>query len=148
MRVRFVVRNRALFFHKDLSILNLCDKKTILIHMYIEKKDAEEFSIPGGTVGRLYPTHPDNEQTVALVETDGVYPEKGFAVNDVCTETIVMLEGEFCIEYNGEEYILRPGDVLMILPKHPYRISGKGKVCVCITPGWDSAQNHIITPNT
>jgi len=116
--------------------------------MYIEKKDAEEFSIPGGTVGRLYPTHPDNEQTVALVETDGVYPEKGFAVNDVCTETIVMLEGEFCIEYNGEEYILRPGDVLMILPKHPYRISGKGKVCVCITPGWDSAQNHIITPNT
>ena len=112
--------------------------------MYIQKKDAEHFSISGGTEGVLYPTHPNGEQTIAMVETNGTYPESGFAVNDICTETIVMIEGEFVVDYNGRSYMLVPGDVLMILPKKRYKISGNGRACVCITPGWDSVQNHII----
>lgn len=112
--------------------------------MMYKKRDAQKFSIPGGTKGFLYPSHPRGEQTVAYIEMDGAYPEKGYSINDVCTETLYMLEGSFEIECGGKNYTLKGGDLFMILPKNKYRTRGKGKALALITPAWSKKQNHII----
>ncbi|MBI2411514.1 MAG: cupin domain-containing protein [Candidatus Kerfeldbacteria bacterium] len=112
--------------------------------MYYSQQDAQEFTIPGGTHGYLYPTHPKGEQSIAYIEMDGVYPEAGYSRNDRCTETIYVLEGEMEIEYQGQWHTLKPHDLLMIEPENKYRSRGCGKAMVVITPGWDKSQNHII----
>lgn len=81
---------------------------------------------------------------MAFIEMDGVYPEHGYSMNDRCTETIYVLEGEFVEEIDGKEVRLGPGDVCMVLPGQKYRSSGKGKAVLAITPAWDKEQNHII----
>ena len=112
--------------------------------MYITSSNAQSFTIPGGTTGVLYPPHPKGEQSVAVVELDGQYPEKGYSVNDVCTETLYVMEGELSIDTEKDIVRMTKGDLFMILPGMRYRLTGKGKVCVLITPSWDSAQNHIV----
>lgn len=112
--------------------------------MYYTQKEAQEFTIPGETHGYLYPPHPKKEQSVAYIEMDGIYPEQGYSMNDVCTETLYMIEGEFEEEVDGKVYTLKAGDVLMVLPGQKYRSKGKGKAVVIITPAWDKTQNHIL----
>ncbi len=112
--------------------------------MFYSKKDAQPFTIPGGTDGILYPPSPKGDQSVAVIEMDGTYPQKGYSMNDQCTETIYMLEGSFRVEYDGAWYTLNPGDLLMLLPGKKYRTQGKGKACVFITPAWNSEQNHLM----
>ena len=112
--------------------------------MFIKKNQTEKFSIDGGTNGYLYPNHPKGEQTVAFVEMDGVYPLKGYSLNDVCTETIFVVEGSLEVEIEGQKEILKPGDMVMILPGNKYRVEGKGKSVDLITPAWDKKQNHIL----
>ncbi|MCW1930540.1 MAG: cupin domain-containing protein [Candidatus Kerfeldbacteria bacterium] len=113
--------------------------------MYYKKSQAQQFTIPGGTDGVLYPAHPKGEQSIAYIEMEGEYPVGGYSFNDVCTETLYMQEGHFTVEYGGETFELDPGDVLMLLPGKKYRTWGKGKAVIVITPSWDKAQNHIIT---
>lgn len=112
--------------------------------MYINKADATTFSIPGGTQGAIYPDHPNKEMTVAVVEMDGVYPEKGFSINTRCTETIYMISGSFVLNANGQEHHLNPGDMFMILPNTKYSIAGTGTAMDVITPAWDKSQNSIV----
>lgn len=128
--------------------------------MLFHSSDAQTFTIPGGTSGLLYPPSPKGDQSVAVVELDGIYPEKGWSVNDICTETLYVLEGELKLivqkepdprvprlredgNDKEEEYALVSGDLFMILPGNKYRLSGKGTSCVFITPSWDSSQNNI-----
>lgn len=113
--------------------------------MYYKKRDAEEFFIPGGTKGFLYPSSPRGDQTIAIVEMEGVYPEEGCSINDYCTETLVLIKGELEVRVNDKKYELKEeGDTIRILPENKYSIAGKGKVVVSIAPNWDSTQNHII----
>lgn len=112
--------------------------------MIIHSQDAQSFTIPGGTSGRLYPPSPKGDQSLAVVEMDGVYPITGYSLNDVCTETLFPLEGAFEVEYGADRFSLVPGDMLMLLPGKKYRIQGKGKSVVLITPSWDKKQNHIV----
>lgn len=112
--------------------------------MLYKKRDAQQFIILGGTTGFLYPSHPKGEQTVASIEMNGAYPREGYSINDICIETLYMLEGSFEIEYRKKRYQLEAGDLFMILPKQKYRTCGKGKALVFITPSWDKKQNHII----
>lgn len=112
--------------------------------MYISKDQATSFDIPGGTSGRIYPDSPNGDQTIAQVQLDGVYPERGFSLNDHCTETIYMLDGQFDLTYGTKTYTLNPGDLFMILPGTKYRITGRGQALDLITPSWDKSQNHII----
>jgi mannose-6-phosphate isomerase-like protein (cupin superfamily) len=112
--------------------------------MFVKKELAQSFSIQGGTNGAIYPSSPKGDQTIAVVEMDGVYPSDGYSVNDFCTETIFMLEGKFELEAEGKKYQLESGDLFMILPGVKYRIVGKGKSMDFISPAWDKSQNHII----
>lgn len=112
--------------------------------MFYKKEQATKFSIPGGTNGLLFPSSPKGDQTVAVVEMDGIYPATGYSLNDFCTETIYLTEGLLEAEVGGQQYTLRPGDLLVILPGNKYRITGQGKSVDLITPAWDKAQNHMV----
>jgi mannose-6-phosphate isomerase-like protein (cupin superfamily) len=112
--------------------------------MLIKKEEAQEFSIPGGTEGVLYPSSPSGDQTIAYVEIDGVYPEKGYSINDVCTESIFLVAGSVEVELDGKWNVLEEGDVCLIFPGNKYRMRGNGKALDLITPAWDKNQNHII----
>ena len=107
-------------------------------------EDGKAFELPGGTKGVIFPSHPTGEQTIVMVEQHGVFPEKGYAVNDRCTETIYMLEGSFTITVNEVEHTLNPGELMMILPGERHVIRGDGKSLDIITPAWDPNQNHHI----
>lgn len=93
----------------------------------------------------LYPPSPKGDHSIAVVETRGRYPQTGVAYNDICTETVYLLEGQLRITLNGKETVLDPGDLCMILPNIKYSIEGIGKAMVLITPQWDSNQNHHIS---
>jgi mannose-6-phosphate isomerase-like protein (cupin superfamily) len=112
--------------------------------MHVRSDEASAFEIPGGTVGAIYPSSPRGDQTIARVSMDGVYPEKGWSINSVCTETIFLLEGEFELTVGDQKIILRPNDLYMILPGNKYQIRGKGTALDLMTPAWDKNQNKII----
>ena len=112
--------------------------------MIYKKIDAEKFTITGGTEGIIFPSSPKGDQTVAYVEMDGIYPEKGYSINSKCTETICLIDGSFSIEISGKKYMMKKGDICMILPGNKYRIVGKGKSFDFITPAWDKKQNKIV----
>lgn len=112
--------------------------------MYYTKTNAQEFTIPGETNGVLYPSHPQGEQTVARVSLDGRYPEKGYSINETCTETLYILSGSLTLTYGEEQYVMEPEDIFYIVPGTKYALEGKGESLVLISPEWDSDQNTII----
>jgi mannose-6-phosphate isomerase-like protein (cupin superfamily) len=112
--------------------------------MLIKKEKSQNFTITGGTKGRIYPSSPEGDFTVAEVKMDGVYPEKGYSVNDVSKESLFLLEGNLMIEIEGEEFNLNSGDLIIVQPGKKYRIKGKGKVIDIITPAWEKNKNRIV----
>lgn len=112
--------------------------------MLIKKKEAKNFEIPGGTRGLLYPSSPKGDQTIAAIKMKGSYPESGWSVNDISTETIFLTKGEFFIETEKEEYHLSQGDMFFVFPGTKYRIKGEGEAMVFISPSWEKNTNKIV----
>ncbi len=112
--------------------------------MLIKKEERKSFQIPGGTDGNIYPSSPNGDQTIAVVEMKGVYPQSGWSVNDTSTETIFLLEGSFTLKTEEESHTLRPGDMFLVFPHTKYKIEGEGKAAVFITPSWEKNNNQIV----
>ncbi len=101
---------------------------------------AKKYDIPGGTCF-LYPDCPTGRLSCAYVIQDGRYPEKGRKKNNVCTEGMFIIDGEYDLDLGGKSYHLKAGDVVYVPVGMPYSIEGKGRSLVFIEPKWDSAQN-------
>ncbi|HNV12443.1 MAG TPA: hypothetical protein PK686_03585 [bacterium] len=112
--------------------------------MKYSKNQAKKFDIPGGTSGYLYPSHPKEEQSIALVSARGNYPDNGWSVNSRCTETIFVLSGSLKVNVDGKIFYLKKDDLIMIFPGQKYQIRGRAKTLDLITPAWDKSQNKII----
>lgn len=112
--------------------------------MIYRKKESKEFTIPGGTSGRIYPSKKLDKQSFAVVKSAGVYPEVGYSVNDFCTETLYVVKGAIEIELNGVWEELIAGDFVVIEPNTKYKIKGEAEVVDFIIPAWDPKQNNII----
>jgi len=110
----------------------------------VKKKDGQAFSIPGGTTGIIYPEHLDIGCSIVEVSMFGEYPVGGYSINERCSETLFMLDGEFRVRVDEIVHTLLPGDMLTIVPFSKYRIEGTGRVIDIITPKWDKDQNQII----
>ncbi|MDP3962554.1 MAG: cupin domain-containing protein [bacterium] len=115
--------------------------------LLVKKNSGQVFNIEGGTKGIIYPDNLSTDSTIVEVSMSGEYPVGGYSINERCTETLFMLEGEFRVRVGEEKYLLSPGDVLTIVPNCKYRIEGNGKVIDFITPRWDKKQNKIIEDN-
>lgn len=112
--------------------------------MLIKKEQSQNFTIAGGTKGKIYPSSPEGDFTVAEVKIDGIYPEKGYSINDISKESLFLLEGNLLVEIEGEFFNLNSGDLVIVYPGKKYRIEGKGKVIDIITPAWEKNKNKII----
>lgn len=124
-----------------------CEIARKLLNMTVKlhkKSQAKKFSISGGTQGLIYPNHPQGQHTIALIKMNGKYPVVGYSINQKCSETIIVLAGIFKIRIDNNVYKIKPGDVLIILPKTRYRIEGQGEAIDVITPAWNKRQNKII----
>ncbi|MBI4087731.1 MAG: hypothetical protein HY434_02795 [Candidatus Liptonbacteria bacterium] len=108
------------------------------------KQKSKKFVINGGTRGIIYPDHPRGEHTIAKIIMNGTYPVAGYSINQKCSETILMLSGIFRVRTNNTIREIRPGDILVILPKTKYRVEGRGEALDIITPAWDKKQNNIV----
>lgn len=107
---------------------------------FAPKSSAKEYAIPGGNCF-LYPDCPTGRLSSAHIIQDGRYPETGFKMNKICTESIFIINGNFEITVGEEKYPLTQYDIFYIPVKVPYSISGTGEALVFIEPKWDSAQN-------
>ncbi|MEX1112805.1 MAG: cupin domain-containing protein [Candidatus Andersenbacteria bacterium] len=105
-----------------------------------KQSDAKAYELPGGYC-YLYPDSSTGRLSCALVEQDGRYPTEGYKQNDVCTEALFILDGNFEVTVNGKTHQTSKHDVTYIPPKTPYAVEGKGTVFVFIEPKWDSGQN-------
>lgn len=112
--------------------------------MLSRKTDLKKFTIPGGTEGFLHPSSLEGDFSIAQVIMDGVYPKSGYSINDISKETLLMIDGTFNVEVEGEEFKLNKGDMLIIHPNKKYRIKGKGEAVDVITPAWEKNKNQII----
>ena len=111
---------------------------------FYKESQTKSFKIDGGTTGFIYPDHPKGQCTVARIKMSGEYPIIGYSVNKICTETLIVMRGTFKVRVDNNVYKIKPGDMLVILPKTKYRIEGKGEALDIITPRWDKKQNKII----
>lgn len=108
--------------------------------MILHLSDAKEYPIPGGTC-HLYPDCPTGRLSCALVEQKGRYPEKGYKVNEKCTEAIFVMEGVFTVTLGDQTHKVSKHDVVYIVPGTKYSLDGEGKAFVFIEPKWDGKQN-------
>lgn len=106
--------------------------------------NAQQFEIPGGTRGVLYPPGPEHAFSIAVVTMDGVYPESGWSINDTCTETMYVQSGSLVVDVEDTSYRIGPGDIVHVVPGKKYRVRGKATTIDVITPAWDKSQNHIV----
>ncbi len=93
----------------------------------------------------LYPPGPNGAFSIAVVDMDGIYPEKGWSINSRCTEAMYVQSGSLTVEVEDRQFELSAGDVLSITPGKKYRVRGKALTVDIITPAWDKAQNKIIS---
>ncbi|MBP7057456.1 hypothetical protein KBB08_03115 [Candidatus Gracilibacteria bacterium] len=108
------------------------------------------------TIAQRYPVSGGGEvalsadKTIALVWTDGRYPalEKGYSLNQVCTESITVLFGAVIAEVNGAIQVAHQGESIRITPGQAYSMSGKAVCKVVISPPWDSAQNSFVSTDS
>lgn len=112
--------------------------------MLIRRSDAQPFEIPGGTRGILHQSLGKTDASVALVEIDGIYPERGWSINSECTETMLLIRGSLRVEIQEQQFTMKPGDMLSIAPGNRYRVVGKGESVDIITPAWQKSQNRIV----
>ncbi|MBP6084944.1 hypothetical protein KA517_01770 [Candidatus Gracilibacteria bacterium] len=102
---------------------------------------AQRYPVSGGGEVAL-----STDKTIALVWTDGRYPalEKGYSLNQVCTESITVLFGAIIAEVNGAIQVVHQGETIRITPGQTYSMSGKAVCKVAISPAWDSTQNSFV----
>lgn len=80
----------------------------------------------------------------AVAKIHGNYPEKGFAVNEVCKELVYILRGSGQIVTESEQRAFETGDVIFINRRERFRWEGDFSMFMVTTPKFDPNQHKII----
>ncbi len=78
----------------------------------------------------------------AVIDIKGRYPEKGFVVNKVCTEIVLVLEGSGILGLGSESINFTKEDMILIEPNEKYYFDGDCKILAACSPSWYPEQ-HI-----
>lgn len=104
---------------------------------YLSRKIADY----GAAKVREYYTDLKAAFSLALVEYDGRFPNKGYIINHQCNETYLIIKGKFEIRIKGKRtYKLRGFDSLLVPKGSIYSIKGKGKLIAINDPPWREKQ--------
>lgn len=83
----------------------------------------------------------------AIVELEGRYPDKGYAVNQICDEIVYVQEGEGSVSVNGTNHALHAGDVILIESKDKFVWNGSLKLIIACNPAFHVEQHMIYDEN-
>jgi len=105
-----------------------------------------KYNLPGGSLCEVHKVFGD-EYYIAIVEENGVYPEKGkIAKNINRDEYMYLITGEMTIWINGIESKLKENDSILAKNGSIYKIDGKAKCIVFVKDGKDG-KTEIIEDN-
>ena len=109
----------------------------------IHKSEAKAHQ--NGQACRVYEYEFPNENVFnnAVVNLDGRYPERGYAINRKCKELIYVMEGAGVVVAGGKLQVLGEGDMVLIATGEEYYLVGKMKLLITSVPAWrpDQAEN-------
>lgn len=87
----------------------------------------------------------DSHISGATAIISGRYPEKGFAINTVSYELVLVLSGNGVIGLKGKkETPIELGNCILIKPKEKYYWNGHMALFMACAPTWKTKQHHII----
>jgi len=80
----------------------------------------------------------------AVISLSGRYPDKGWAINEICKEMGYIVSGSGKLVVEGKEYELSAGDLVLINPGEKFYWEGNMEIFMPCTPAWDSGQYKFI----
>lgn len=108
------------------------------------KPDPKAFSTATGGHGWDY-VLPSEDVGISYQEYDGVAPDHGWWVNDVCWEAYFIIEGTATVYINERTYTVGPRDLVIMLPGEKVRMMAKRLKLITITkPNWYQSQARIV----
>src|SRR5690348_1802829 len=85
------------------------------------------------------------EINIGVVEIDGRYPSKGYAVNHKCTEIGYILKGSGKLFTEDQIADFSEGDVILIPREEKYYWEGIVTIVIAGTPAWQPNQHEHIS---
>lgn len=109
----------------------------------ITKKQRKKFKNSDSCIVFEYPIA-DNNINGTIIELSGRYPDKGWAVNEICKEMGYIISGSGKIIIGGDEYLLEEGDLVLINPGEKFYWQGNMEIFMPCVPAWTPQQHKII----
>lgn len=83
--------------------------------------------------------------SIARATIDGLYPDKGWAVNFECDEIYYVISGEGEVVIEDEKLEIVAGDAIFINKGKKYKVKGKNlKLLVTNSPAWHAGQYRFV----
>ncbi len=109
----------------------------------IKREEAKKFTNSPACTAWEYPLG-DKDINGAVIELNGRYPEKGFAVNEKCKEMAYIVSGTGKWVTEGKEIPFGADDLLFINAGEKFYWDGQAKIFMPCTPAWYPEQHQII----
>ena len=109
----------------------------------IRKKETQVFKNSGACTAIEYPMD-DKDINGAVIELNGRYPDKGFAVNEISKEMAYVIEGSGKVVVENKEFVVENGDLVLINPNEQFYWEGKMTIFMPCAPAWSPDQYKIL----
>lgn len=87
----------------------------------------------------------DERVDAAIAKISGRYPDEGWVLNRVSTETAYIVSGSGKLVTEEKETSLEPGDVVLIEPGEKFYWEGNMSLFVSCAPAWKYGQYEHLT---
>jgi len=112
--------------------------------MKIVKKDQrKEFKNGDYCIAFEYPME-DKNINGAVIKLSGRYPDKGWAVNEICKEMGYIISGSGKLVVEDKEYELTAGDLVLINPGEKFYWQGDMEIFMPCAPAWSPNQYKTV----
>jgi mannose-6-phosphate isomerase-like protein (cupin superfamily) len=90
--------------------------------------------------------YPLDDETIdfAIVKVSGRYPSSRSAVNRICKEIIYIKNGSGKVFVEGNEYVLHPGDLVLIEAGEKFYWEGNLELFISCRPAFSTEQHEHI----
>ena len=110
----------------------------------VKKNQTIEFKNSETCVATEYPIN-DKDINIAVVKIiNDRYPQKGWAVNEVCKEMVYIISGKVVLTTESKTSELKTGDVVLLDPGEKYFWEGNCEMVVPCSPAWYPEQHKLL----
>ncbi len=108
-----------------------------------KKNQRKEFKNGESCVAFEYPTT-DHDINGTIIKLSGRYPDKGWAVNEICKEMGYVISGSGKLTVENKEYALSEGDLVLINLGEKFFWQGNMEIFMPCAPAWSPEQHKTI----